>query len=413
MIIRNRDKMRFAHMADCHIGAWNDPKMRQASIKAFERAVDICIKEGVDFVLIAGDLFNTSLPGIDSLKAAVKKLRELKEKDITVYVIPGSHDFSPSGKTMLEVLEEAGLVINVSKGDFSNEKVVLKFTTDKKTGARITGMVGRKGGLEKVYYKGLDKTDLEKQKGFKIFMFHTALEEFKPKGLEKIEASPLSLLPKGFDYYAGGHVHYVFNKQEKDYGTIAYPGPLFPDNFKELEELENGGFYIVNVNKKIEPSYQPIVVYNVFSVRMDCNNKTPEEVHSELIEEFQNKEFVNTIVTIRLFGILKTGKTPDINFKDIMKLLQTKGAVFVMKNTHKLSSKEFKEVKIKKASVEEIEEELIKEHTDQINVEDWDQKKQTQLIKTLMKILDTEKGEDEKVADFEKRIDEEAKNILD
>ncbi len=405
--------MRFAHMADCHIGAWNDPKMRQASIKAFERAVDICIKEGVDFVLIAGDLFNTSLPGIDSLKAAVKKLRELKEKDITVYVIPGSHDFSPSGKTMLEVLEEAGLVINVSKGDFSNEKVVLKFTTDKKTGARITGMVGRKGGLEKVYYKGLDKTDLEKQKGFKIFMFHTALEEFKPKGLEKIEASPLSLLPKGFDYYAGGHVHYVFNKQEKDYGTIAYPGPLFPDNFKELEELENGGFYIVNVNKKIEPSYQPIVVYNVFSVRMDCNNKTPEEVHSELIEEFQNKEFVNTIVTIRLFGILKTGKTPDINFKDIMKLLQTKGAVFVMKNTHKLSSKEFKEVKIKKASVEEIEEELIKEHTDQINVEDWDQKKQTQLIKTLMKILDTEKGEDEKVADFEKRIDEEAKNILD
>ncbi|OGM01955.1 hypothetical protein A3K72_00110 [Candidatus Woesearchaeota archaeon RBG_13_36_6] len=405
--------MRFAHMADCHIGAWNDPKMRQASIKAFERAVDICIKEGVDFVLIAGDLFNTSLPGIDSLKATVKKLRELKENDITVYVIPGSHDFSPSGKTMLEVLEEAGLVINVSKGDFSNEKIVLKFTTDKKTGARITGMVGRKGGLEKVYYKGLDKTDLEKQKGFKIFMFHTALEEFKPKGLEKIEASPLSLLPKDFDYYAGGHVHYVFNKQEKDYGTIAYPGPLFPNNFKELEELENGGFYIVNVNKKIEPSYQPIVVYNVFSVRMDCNNKTPEEVHSELIEEFQNKEFVNTIVTIRLFGILKTGKTPDINFKDIMKLLQTKGAVFVMKNTHKLSSKEFKEVKIKKASVEEIEEELIKEHTDQINVEGWDQKKQIHLIKTLMKILDTEKGEDEKVADFEKRIDEEAKNILD
>src|SRR4030043_483171 len=129
--------MRFAHMADCHIGAWNDPKMRQASIKAFERAVDICIKEGVDFVLIAGDLFNTSLPGIDSLKATVKKLRELKENDITVYVIPASHDFPPSGKTMLEVLEEAGLVINVSKGDFSNEKIVLKFTTDKKTGARI------------------------------------------------------------------------------------------------------------------------------------------------------------------------------------------------------------------------------------------------------------------------------------
>jgi len=67
------------------------------------------LKKKVDFILIAGDLFNTSLPGIDKLKLAVQKLKQLKDNNIPVYIIAGSHDFSPSGKTMLDVLENAGL----------------------------------------------------------------------------------------------------------------------------------------------------------------------------------------------------------------------------------------------------------------------------------------------------------------
>ncbi|MBA3064689.1 hypothetical protein FP803_04595, partial [Candidatus Woesearchaeota archaeon] len=88
----------------------------------------------VDFVLIAGDLFNTALPGIDALKIVVTKLKELKDNNIPSYVIPGSHDFSPSGKTMIDVLENAGLLVNVMKGKIIDEKLNLEFTIDKKTG---------------------------------------------------------------------------------------------------------------------------------------------------------------------------------------------------------------------------------------------------------------------------------------
>lgn len=405
--------MKFAHMADCHIGAWNDPKMKQASIKAFERAVDICVSEKVDFVLIAGDLFNTSLPGIDSLRAAVKNLKKLTDNNIMVYVIPGSHDFSPSGKTILVVLEEAGFVVNVSKADVVPEKLVLEFVTDKKTNTKLTGMIGRKGGLEKSYYQSMDKARLEEQQGFKIFMFHNAIEEYLPAGLEKMQSTPLTMMPKGFDYYAGGHVHYIFKKQESGYGLIAYPGPLFPDNFKELENLENGGFFLVSVEDQIKVEYKPIVIYNVFSIKIDCNGKSPEEVYSELLEQFQEKELVNTIVTIRLFGTLEIGKTTDIDFREIIRMIQAKGAVFVMKNTHKLASKEFQEVKVKQASVDEIENELIEEHAGQIKVQGWDNAKQKQIIKLLMMLLDSDKGEDERIADFEKRINEEVETILD
>ena len=183
--------MKFAHFADVHIGSWRDPRLAMVSTEAFVRAIDVCYEKNVDFILISGDFFNTSLPSIDSLKASVSKLKEIKDRGILVYIIAGSHDFSPTGKTMLGVLESAGLVINVMQGDVIDNRLQLKFTTDKKTGAKITGIIGKKGMLERKYFENLMKENLENEEGFKIFMFHTAISEFKPEGLEKMEVNIL------------------------------------------------------------------------------------------------------------------------------------------------------------------------------------------------------------------------------
>lgn len=402
--------MKFAHLADMHIGSWREPKLRELSVKAFIKAMDLCIERNVDFIIISGDLFNTSLPAIENLKTAVKKLKEIKNKNIPVYIIAGSHDFSPSGKTMLDVLEEAGMFINVARGEEKDGKLRLKFTVDPKTGAKITGLLGKKGTLEKGYYDQLDRAPLEKEQGYKIFVFHTALTELKTEELEAMESIPFSLLPKNFNYYAGGHVHDVMEKREKDYGLIAYPGPLFPNSFRELEKLHNGGFYIVEDDKL---SYEPIQMCSVLSLMIDCGNKTPEEVNEILLKEIKNKEFNNTIVTIRLEGMLERGKPSSIDFKTIFEKLYEKSAYFVMKNTNKLSSKEFEETKVEVTSVEETEEKLIKEHLGQIKVEGLSLEKETGLIKSLMKILGPEKGEGEKVADFEKRIKEEINKVIE
>jgi exonuclease SbcD len=157
--------MRFAHIADCHIGGWKEPKLSEVSSKVFFKALDEIKSKGVDFLLIAGDLFNTSLPPIDKLKETVSKLKELKDAGIPVYIIAGSHDFSPSGKTMIDVLEEAGLVINVVKGKVVEGKLKLNFTVDPVTGAKITGMLGKKGSLDKIYYENLTKQSLKVKRG--------------------------------------------------------------------------------------------------------------------------------------------------------------------------------------------------------------------------------------------------------
>ncbi|MBN2422460.1 DNA repair exonuclease [Candidatus Woesearchaeota archaeon] len=402
--------MKFSHIADCHIGGWRDPQLKELTIQAFNRAIDISIEREVDFILISGDLFNTSIPDVNLLKRVVQKLKILQEKDISVYIIAGSHDFSPSGKTMLDVLEEAGLCRNVVRGIIDNKKLRLKFTLDKKTGAKITGMLGKRGMLEKTYYENLDKSSLENEPGFKIFMFHTALTELKPKELEKMDSSPVSFLPQGFNYYAGGHVHIVKKASIDEYKNIVYPGPLFPNNFRELEELKRGGFYIYH-DGLIE--YIPIQVKNVFSININAEHKTHEQVNNEIIEEIKNKEFMNTLVLIRIKGVLSSGRTTDIDFKRIYALLYEKSAYFVMKNTFKLKSREFEEIKVRHTAIDDIEDTLIKEHLGQIKVKEWSSEKEKSMTKTLMNLFNLEKKEGEKVYEYEDRVKNEVSKVLE
>ncbi|MBI2657902.1 exonuclease SbcCD subunit D [Candidatus Woesearchaeota archaeon] len=402
--------MKFAHMADCHIGSWRYPKLKDTSTYAFVKAIDKCIKEKVDFILIAGDLFNTSFPRLDNLKSVVTKFKQLRDLEIPVYIVPGSHDYSPSGKTILDVLEEAGLFTNVFKGFAEDGKLKLRFTIDRKTGAKITGILGKRGSLEKTYYEKLVLDNLEKEEGYKIFMFHSGIDELKPKEMENIISQPLSLLPKGFDYYAGGHVHIVDDRQIEGYGRIAYPGPLFPNSFSELEKLERGGFYIFEDGNL---RWEPIQIYNVEKLPVKCDHKNPEQVKNEILEHFRKRELNNTIVLIRLQGILESGKPGDIDFKEIFNALYEKSAYFVMKSSHAVSSKEFEEIKTDARNVEDIESFLIKEHLGQIKIDGFGIEKEEELVKSLMNILSTEKQEGETVPDFERRVREEAGRILE
>ena len=414
--------MKYAHLADLHLGSWRDLKMRDLSTAVFVKAIDECIEARLDFILFSGDLFNTSLPSLDTLKLVTKKLKELNDHNIPLYAIAGSHDFSPSGKTMLDVLENAGLLKNVCKGTVNPEtkQLNLNFTIDPKTGTKITGMLGKKGLLDKIYYQNLFLENLEQEQGYKIFLFHTTLSELKPKHLEMMESQPLSFLPKNFNYYAGGHVHHPTQIDKEGYGTLTYPGALFPNNFAELEKYNGGGYYLVSVDliseKNNTQNFQQNVVWKPLNVikhenfTLNCAHKGPEVVSFEIANHFNNKDLTNTIVTIRLKGELNKGKVSDINFKEIFNQLYKQGAYFVMKNTSKLNSEEFEEIKLSKGNPDNVEEEIIKEHLQQIKL--FDLQTELQLTKSLIHSLNTSKQEGETISDFNKRIEEEINRLL-
>ncbi len=394
--------MKFAHIADCHIGGWNDSKMKELSLQAFERAMDFCVNNKVNFILIAGDLFNSALPQIELIKETVGIMRNVNDNGIKIFVVPGSHDFSPSGKTMLDVLEKAGLCHNVVK----LEDNMLKFTDAGH--AKIAGMLGKRGGLEKEDYKELDFSNLENEQGFKIFMFHSAIDELKPEGMEKMEGMKVAELPRNFHYYAGGHVHSIL---EKDYSTgkVVFPGALFPNNFKEMEEFRQGGFYIVNYDgTALTKEYVPIKLKDVEVINYDAEGKVASQANDELLEKCSAMDSNDKIVLIRVKGRLKQGRPSELNFKQMFAKLDD--AFFVMKNSSKVSAVELEQqTEIKQ--VENVEPELIEMH--ECNTELFNEEgSEKRLIATLINLLDKEKVDGEKTADFEYRLSREAMKAL-
>jgi len=361
--------MLFAHLADCHIGAWRDPRMKELPITAFEEAVSLVLERNVDFLVIAGDLFNTAIPPLDLVKRVVTQLQRLKEASIRVYAIAGSHDYSPSGKTMLDVLEEAGLLINVFKGapveTDNGQRLKLRFTTDPKTGVKITGIIGRANSLDTEYYRDLDRESLEAAPDGKIFLFHASITELKPKSLAQMDSSPVSMLPKGFDYYAGGHVHITAETSLDGYRNVVYPGPLFPANFSELESLQHGGLVFV---RDWQVERLPIELKRVVTLTIDADKKDSASVNDEL-RRLADTDVKDAIVLIRATGELADGRVSDLAFKRLITALHEHGAYCVMKNTAKLTSKEFEEfASSQHSSREELEEHLIREHVGQVQI---------------------------------------------
>lgn len=392
--------MRFAHMADCHLGAWSShPDLKDMSLEAFEKAVDTCIAERVDFILIAGDLFDTSLPGIDILRRAVAKLRHCRDRGVPIYAIPGSHDFSPTGKTFLSVLENAGLLKDVAKWS-ENGSVTLIPTVDEKTGTKLFGLIGKRGALEKSYFEKLNPV---KDRGFKILVFHSALEEYRPSNIN-ISAVPISLLPKGLDYYASGHVHAVFHDEKN---KVFFPGSLFPTDFEELEKYDSG-FFIVDVNKdkkEITVKRKDIRLFDVVVMKIDADNKTASQIQSKIASEIEKSALKDKILLIKVKGCMD-GRVSDIDFRSVIEKAREKGARIIKKSTSGLTTKEFEEIEVKNVGIEELEKELISRHAKDAKLAGAEQ-----LTYALMNVLKQEKDE-ETTAGYEKRLKEDAKRVL-
>src|SRR3989338_9089193 len=231
--------MKFAHLGDCHLGGWRQPELRALNFQSFQLALSKCIKEKVNFILIAGDLFDSAYPSIETLKSTFREFRKLKEEGIPVFLIAGSHDYSASGKTFLDVLEKAGFCKNVAVFEERGENIILQPTIYKNVA--IYGYPGKKSSLE---IDEIPRIKLQDSPGlFKILMLHTAIRRAVPN--PKINAVEDTKLPQ-VNYLALGHLHLYYNKNGR-----VYPGPIFPNNLLELEDLQKGAFCIFD-NGKIE-----------------------------------------------------------------------------------------------------------------------------------------------------------------
>ena len=425
---------RFAHIADTHIGAWREDVLAEINMEAFRQAMERCKEKKVDFIVISGDLFDGNLPDLEEVNEAARILRDVRDAGIPIYVTYGSHDFSPTSTSIIDVLASAGLFVKVSNTDILQSKDVegirARFIEDEKTGAKLVGIYGRKRGLERAYYEMLDTDSLEREKGFKIFVFHSAIDEFVPTNQIFSETISLSLLPKTFDYYAGGHIHKTICKNTTKYGTIAYPGALFGYKYTDLEDLfcePARGFFIVDFNEKITNiSFEQVVLPEVEMISYDTNGFTPRKVTEMLSNFVRSRNVTDKIVLIKISGILESGKPADILFNDIKNALEKKGALIVRINRGKLTGPQPEIPETEGKTKEEIENEVLWDAVEEFAPEHEGLAPDTLefledrfssdggvlTAKSLLKVLEDEKKENERRTDFDERIARDALLVL-
>lgn len=86
--------MKFLHTADWHIGrTLNGFRLYDEQQFAYEQLLALAKKEQVDGIIIAGDLYDRSIPPLEAVEALNQMIERLVyEANIPVYAISGNHD---------------------------------------------------------------------------------------------------------------------------------------------------------------------------------------------------------------------------------------------------------------------------------------------------------------------------------
>ena len=425
----NRSNLyKFSHITDCHLGSWRNPKLRDLNMQAFERSILISIKEQVDFILITGDFFDVNIPQLAPVKKAVEIMKHARDSGIPIYMIYGSHDFNTANISMIDILHSAELFIKPTEFEFNTDSIILKFFVDEKTGAKITGISGRKVGLDKEIYERLDKQKLESEDGFKIFLLHKGIQEILPLNLQFRDSIPISLIPKGFDYYGGGHIHKRVEKK-MDSSIIAYPGPLFGSTFQDLEETAKGetrGFYIISFDKQIiDCKFIEINVAEILYKEIVSQKWNSEKLKNEITRNISELEVKDKVVLIKVKGKL-LGKRSNIDFGKFSSDISKRGALLSFININTLSTDETSSVAVQSNNKLDIEREIFHESVKNFQTESTLSNKLKNQINSkltgkagenisisLLDVLRNEKLENENTSTYDDRIISVAKSVFD
>jgi len=220
---------RFIHTADIHLDSplkglethEDAPveEIRGATRRALDNLIDLAIEEEVDFVLIAGDLYDGDWKDYHTGVFFVRQMSRLDKAGIMVFIVSGNHD------AVNQITKTMPLPDNVTL--FSHKKPQSVKLED--LGVIIHGQSYASRAVTENLSSQYPQHD---SKYFNIGLLHTSLtgreghEDYAP-------CTPDDLKSKGYDYWALGHVH----KREV---VSEDPWIIFPGNIQGRHIKETG-----------------------------------------------------------------------------------------------------------------------------------------------------------------------------
>jgi exonuclease SbcD len=215
------DSMRFIHAADLHLdspfrGLANaDPGLREslqsATLGAFDAIVDHTIQSKSDFLVIAGDLYDSRDRSLRALVAFRRQMERLAERDISVYVVHGNHD--PLNGWGSEFLLPPN--VTTFTGKPNTEPVIRR-------GKEIARVTGVSYARERVTENLAAMMKPDEDSPYSVGVLHANVggqaghADYAPVTLDELKSSK-------FDYWALGHVH-TRSTLSLEPTAVAYPG---------------------------------------------------------------------------------------------------------------------------------------------------------------------------------------------
>ena len=220
--------MKFIHTADIHLdsplrGLSSYPdapadRLRTATRDAFHNLVSRAVDEQVDFIVIAGDVYDGDWKDFNTGLFFVRQMGRLRQAGIPVYLLYGNHDAESEMTRGLELPDNVHV--------FSSRKAETFRMDDKKV-----ALHGRSFKVAATTENLLPGYPEPVAGWLNLGVLHTALEG----NAEHAKYAPCSvaeLQAKGYQYWALGHVHEHWI-QRGDV-TIAYPGNLQGRHIREV-----------------------------------------------------------------------------------------------------------------------------------------------------------------------------------
>lgn len=211
--------MKFIHLSDLHIGKRvNGFSMLEDQAYILKEIISITEAERPDAVLIAGDIYDKSIPPAEAVELLDNFLVELSETAADIFIISGNHDSAERVAFGGRLMERSGIHISplyrkgirpVTLHDEFGELDVYMLPFIKPVHVRLQLETEAETYTE-MMIKALEDFDINPERR-NVLLSHQFVtgaarcesEEISVGGLDNIDASAYDI----FDYVALGHIH--------------------------------------------------------------------------------------------------------------------------------------------------------------------------------------------------------------
>lgn len=270
--------MLFSHISDTHLGLvqYGSEERAQDVYDVFNQAIDISIKDHVNFVIFAGDIFHVPNPNGTAIIQMANGLKRLKQNNIDSFFILGEHDISRIRTTPIPyVYHNLDFSKYIGQGKPIEYKGVLLAGFDKIRKTEISQYEEKFAAID---------NSVKDHSGHRILILHQGITEFN-KFAGELQSTDL---PKNFTYYAMGHLHDKDIRQFSHLnGPVAYPGSIELTTSEGIKETKKGFFEVDISGKDANPNWIELDARPQISLKTEYQDlsKTIDEIAKKIISE--------------------------------------------------------------------------------------------------------------------------------